>query len=258
MRIHALWCHPRSVSTAFERVMRERGDLDVLHEPFMYHHYLNRAGRLFPGFSPEPGHPRDYAGIRAMIAERAAARPVFFKDMAYYVADDLPGDPGFAAMMSHAFLIRDPAEAIVSYHRRDPDFTREELGHAAQWALFQALRAAGQAPLVIHADDLRADPRATLRRYWRFAGLDDAPQAFEWDDRVPEGWEAVKAWHGEVLQSGAIRAAAPRGDTAARLAALGPRFAAYDAHHRPAFRALAAIAAAQKADEPPAPRHHQK
>ena len=34
--IIALWSHPRSMSTAFERIMRSRGDLDCLHEPFMY------------------------------------------------------------------------------------------------------------------------------------------------------------------------------------------------------------------------------
>jgi hypothetical protein len=32
----ALWSHPRSMSTAIERVMRERGDLDCAHEPFLY------------------------------------------------------------------------------------------------------------------------------------------------------------------------------------------------------------------------------
>ncbi|MCO5125978.1 MAG: hypothetical protein M9957_01250 [Rhodobacteraceae bacterium] len=34
--IIAMWSHPRSMSTAIERIMRERGDLDCLHEPFMY------------------------------------------------------------------------------------------------------------------------------------------------------------------------------------------------------------------------------
>ena len=43
--IIALWSHPRSMSTAFERIMRARGDLDCLHEPFMYDYYINRAPR---------------------------------------------------------------------------------------------------------------------------------------------------------------------------------------------------------------------
>ncbi|MGH3730856.1 MAG: hypothetical protein ACRDTU_19185, partial [Micromonosporaceae bacterium] len=32
----ALWAVPRSRSTAFLRIMIERGDLDVVHEPFSY------------------------------------------------------------------------------------------------------------------------------------------------------------------------------------------------------------------------------
>ena len=33
-KIVALWAVPRSTSTAFEWMMRQRGDLDCLHEPF--------------------------------------------------------------------------------------------------------------------------------------------------------------------------------------------------------------------------------
>ena len=33
-KIVALWAIPRSTSTAFEWMMRQRGDLDCLHEPF--------------------------------------------------------------------------------------------------------------------------------------------------------------------------------------------------------------------------------
>ncbi len=39
-RIIALWCHPRSLSTAFERMVIERGDLEVIHEPFLYLYYV--------------------------------------------------------------------------------------------------------------------------------------------------------------------------------------------------------------------------
>ena len=33
-KIVALWAVPRSTSTAFEWMMRQRGDIDCLHEPF--------------------------------------------------------------------------------------------------------------------------------------------------------------------------------------------------------------------------------
>ncbi len=244
MKIHALWCHPRSVSTAFERIMRERGDLTVLHEPFMYHHYLTTNDRLFPGFTPEPGHPATYEDIRAMIRAKAATGPVFFKDMAYYVAEALPDDPEFAHQMSHAFLLREPAEAALSYAKRDPEFTRLELGHEAQYRLYSALVEMGHNPVVITADQLRRDPQATLRRYWAHAGLRYLEHAFTWDNRVPDGWQSVQSWHADVLRSGAIKAPEVS-DWQAQLEALGAPYTDHAAHHLPYYARMRDIAETQ-------------
>lgn len=244
MTIHALWCHPRSVSTAFERIMRERGDLTALHEPFMYHHYLTTKDRLFPGFTPEPGHPVTYEDIRAMIRRSAQRSPVFFKDMAYYIADTLPHDAEFAGEMTHAFLVRDPNEAALSYAKRDPDFTRLELGHEAQARLYNALTALGHDPLVITADQLRSDPHRTVRRYWAHGGLTFLDHAFTWDDAVPDGWGPVESWHTEVLQSGAIKAPETV-DTHAQLAQLGDPYLSIAAHHVPFYERMRDIAERQ-------------
>ena len=225
--------------------MRGRGDLTVLHEPFMYHHYLTQTERLFPDFAPEPGHPRRYEEIRAMILARAAERPVFFKDMAYYVVNALPRDRDFATAMTHAFLVRDPAEAILSYHKRDPGFTSTELGIEAQHRLYQALLGLGQSPLVITADQLRQAPQETLRRYWTRIGLPFVEAAFQWDDSVPEGWQSVVGWHGDVLKHGAIKPPEAGPDSRAEVAALGPPFTDYDRHHRPFYEALREIARQQ-------------
>ena len=242
MTIHALWCHPRSVSTAFERVMRERGDLDVLHEPFLYEFYLNQSTGLFPDFEPDADHPRTYDDIRRMILARSEVQTLFIKEMAFYALIHLRQDPAFLARMTHCFLIRDPVESILSYYHRDPDFSLFEVGIEAQHQLYQTLRTAGISPLVITSDDLRADPQATLRRYWSHVGLADAPHAFEWDNKVPKGWEAVKGWHRDTLNSGAIKKAASTRDYRAELAALGAPFTTYDSHHRPFYDALKEIA----------------
>jgi len=236
-KIIAMWSHPRSMSTALERVMRERGDLTVLHEPFMYDYYLRPGNRTFEHFEPEPGDPTDYAGIRDMILDHSRKRPVFFKDMAYYVQDALPDDPEFMAAMSHAILIRDPAESILSYQRKDPGFTCEEVGHEALWRLYEGLRAAGSIPVVIRSAALRTDPVGQMARYWQAVGLEDRPEALSWDNEVPEGWKSVEAWHSEVLSSSGIKPAEDR-DYRTELAALGAPFTEYDAHHRPFYDLL--------------------
>ena len=48
-----LWAHPRSMSTAIERIMRERGDLECLHEPFLHYYYLHRSSKPLPHFDSE-------------------------------------------------------------------------------------------------------------------------------------------------------------------------------------------------------------
>jgi len=225
--------------------MRERGDLSVLHEPFMYDYYVNSSRRHFADFVPEPGHPTDYADIRALIRAKAEDGPVFFKDMAYYVLDTLTTDPDFMGQMSHAILVRDPAESILSYHKKDSGFLCEEVGIEAQWQLFQALRAAGQDPVVIRSADLRADPAGQMARYWQAVGLPDCPAALTWDTEVPEGWKSVAAWHAEVLSSTGIKPPEDR-DYPADLAALGAPFTDYDAHHRPFHDLLCDVAEAQR------------
>ena len=215
--------------------MRERGDLQVLHEPFMYLYYIDGDRDKFTGFAPEADHPTSYEGIRDMIREKASAGPVFFKDMGYYVFNTLGQDSEFASEMSHAFLIRDPAESVISYAKRQSDFTCEEVGIEAQWQLYEALVGMGLTPTILMAHAIRRDPAAEMARYWTDAGLPDAPHALSWDASVPEGWRAVETWHQEVLQTTAILPPDKGRDVAAELAALGPPYADFVAHHRPFY-----------------------
>jgi len=238
MTIHALWCHPRSASTAFERVMRERGDLDVLHEPFMYDFYLNRAPRMFADFEPDPSHPSSYAEIRKMLLERSERGSVFLKDMAYYIVDLLPSDAELMGVIHHAFLIRDPAESILSYHKRDPNFSIEEVGIEAQWRLYMAIKSAGFDAQIIQSANLRTSPEETMSAYWSASGLSQNPSALRWDATVPDGWETVQAWHKNTIESGTIRPPESGRDYQAELKALGAPFTEYDARHRPFYEAL--------------------
>jgi len=82
--IIGLWTYPRTVSTAFERVMIERRDLEVFHEPFSYLFYVEeQKGTCIPEQMDEH-HPRTYPEIRDMLLSAAEEKPVFFKDMSLY------------------------------------------------------------------------------------------------------------------------------------------------------------------------------
>ncbi|WP_171180013.1 hypothetical protein [Ruegeria sp. HKCCD8929] len=247
--IYALWSHPRSMSTAIERIMRERGDLDCAHEPFMYDYYVHRRVREMPHFEVAPGHPRSYGEIRDMLLDRAAVQPVFIKDMSYYVMPHILEDAVFLARLRNMFLIRRPRAAIVSYHKLDPEVTDEEIGITAQAAQFRALEARGARAVVIRAEDVRADPRGMIGALWRAVGLAPADHAFDWQNEVPQDWQQVEGWHGRVLQSAGIAPPDPQAETreAERFDALcarAPHVRSLLDRHEPHYRHLSAHALA--------------
>ena len=60
----ALWTHPRSVSTAFERYFLERRDFQVFHEEFAAVYQGNSSRAKLPHADLPPSGPGDYVGVR--------------------------------------------------------------------------------------------------------------------------------------------------------------------------------------------------
>lgn len=242
--IIALWSHPRSMSTAFERIMRARGDLDCLHEPFMYDYYINRSTKKMPHFDALDEHPKSYDAIRAMILEKAENGPVFFKDMSYYVVPHIFADQAFMDRVTHSFLIRDPKASLVSYAKLDPDLLLEEVGLAAQWLQARHLMAqTAKPPIVVESEKVQADPQGQMRTYWQAVGLADKPAALDWNEPAPTDWQQVQAWHQDVMSSKTIRpiSAEQVAETQKafdKLVASAPRFAQFYAHHLPFYGKL--------------------
>lgn len=247
--IIVLWCHPRSMSTVIERVMRERGDCTCFHEPFLHHYYIDRAVRDLPHFDVDPETPTSYAEIRDRLLAAAEQGAVFVKDMSYYVVPTLFDDAEFAARVTHSFLIRDPVASILSHHKLDPGVTREEIGLEAQWRhVSWLIETTGETPVVVEAESVQRDAQAIIGAYWRRVGLPPVADAFEWSsDDIPDDWRQVAGWHETVSESGAIReysaedAAAHRAEFEAAAAA-APQLWDYLAHHQPFYEKLRALA----------------
>lgn len=245
--IIALWAHPRSMSTAMERIMRERGDLDCAHEPFMYDYYVHRNVSSFPHFDVQDDQPTAYADIRDMLLERAEQQPVFFKDMSFYVMPHILEDESFAPHLTNCFLIRSPYASIPSYYKLDADLTLEEIGLEAQWRHYSALKEAGQAPVVIQAEAVRQDARAVLADMWNRIGLPFVERAFDWQNETPEDWQQVEGWHGNASRSKGIRPLTTEEIRAQEqkfddLAREVPKLREYLEHHLPFYERLRAEA----------------
>ena len=235
------------MSTALERVMRERGDFDCLHEPFLHYYYLERSGKTLPHFDSESEHPVGYADTRDMILARAEAAAVFAKDMSYYVIPELLEDAAFCRRVRHCFLIRNPMRSILSYYKLDPKVSCSEIGIEAHWRHFDGLRRMGiDDCVVIEAEAVQADTGRAMRNFWSELGLDFREQALYWKQQeTPRDWQYVEGWHASVRESGGIRRDADAAEAQAQaefetLCEQAPRLSDYLAHHLPYYRKLRA------------------
>ncbi len=198
MTVRVLWATPRTVSTAFERMMIERGDHLVLDEPWSRAYYFGpqRRSARYPLTFPES----TYAAVEEGVLASAAEGDVFVKDMAYHAAPGI-GDDALAEM-SHTFLIRDPAAALASLRRHWPDFTDDEAGYTAQLELFRRVQSVtGTAPAVIDSDALRSDPHRILGAWCDRVGLPRRPDALTWTAGMQPQWQLWRDWYANAAAS---------------------------------------------------------
>ncbi|MEM1160816.1 MAG: sulfotransferase family protein [Pseudomonadota bacterium] len=197
-KIIALWAVPRSTSTAFEWMMRQRGDMECLHEPFGEAWYQGEDP-MWPRATADslrtPG--LTLQSVRATLEAMAAAGPVFSKDFPHYV--EHMWDDGLYDLFTHSFLIRDPAKTITSMYDKWPDFDEREVGFPEQRALFDRLcDRLGTAPPVIDSDDLLEDPVRIVRLWCEAVGLPFVEHALSWD---PGPRDEVSWWDGGVFHA---------------------------------------------------------
>lgn len=204
-KIIALWAHPRSISTAFERVMMERGDMKILHEPFSYLYYVENQDASIEQQYVDTNHPTDYEGICRHITQAAKNRSVFYKDMCAHCYEPLVTDTAFLERVTHTFLIRDPAKAIASYYAMNPDVTLEEIGIAQLFKVFETVKQMGHPVTVVDADDLQNNPDGIVQTYCRKLGIRFIPESLTWDAGHKKQWDTWKDWHKDAASSTGIQ-----------------------------------------------------
>jgi len=203
----ALWAHSRSASTAFLRMMIERGDVAVLHEPFLA--LTHGAAVTVPAADGDSVVARSGPELVGRLAELGRERPVFLKEVLDYHYDYVFGHPGELAWMTHVFLVRDPRLAIGSHFAMKPSVTCPEIGYEWLWELFQLLRSAsGRPPLVIRSEDLLRDPATEVKAFCEVVGLPFLPNALSWTPGDRSEWQRHRHWHLDTIRSSGFTAGA--------------------------------------------------
>lgn len=191
--IVALWAVPRSTSTAFEWMMRQRGDITCLHEPFGEAWYQGEAP-LWPRVREDslrvPGLTLE--SVWDTMQNLAKKGPVFSKDFPHYI--DHMWDDEMLSHFTHSFLIRNPAMTITSMYDKWPDFHEKEVGFAEQRELFERLMdKTGSPPPVIDSDDLLQNPAGIVETWCEAVGLPFIESALSWE---PGARDEVSWWDG--------------------------------------------------------------
>ncbi|MGB9378198.1 MAG: hypothetical protein WCB04_11865 [Mycobacteriales bacterium] len=171
-----MWSGPRNISTAMMRAWGSRPHCHVVDEP-LYAYYLSRTGSDHPGRDDViASQSTDWRDVITGLTRGPvpAGTTVFFqKHMAQHLLPEI--DRGSLAGLRHAFLIRDPAEVLVSYAKVRGEPTIADLGLTQQVELYD--RFGG--PVVDSRDVLRR-PEATLRALCGALGVDFDPAMLSW------------------------------------------------------------------------------
>lgn len=192
-KILALWAVPRSASTAFERMMRERGDFSVHDEPFGLSFYYSEERyntTRYPDI--EPNSQYNFSSILEKLKQEKEKQAVFLKDMSYQV---MPvANEEFLSHFENTFLIRHPRKMLPSLFKNWPDFTLEETGFAELDKIFERVKEmTGKVPILIDSDDLVQKPKATVKAYCQAVGIPFIEEALEWK---PEPQPEINQWEG--------------------------------------------------------------
>ena len=191
--IVALWAVPRSTSTAFEWMMRQRGDVTCLHEPFGEAWYQGEEP-LWPRLSADSVRTKGLTleSVWDDICALAEKGPVFSKDFPLYI-DHMWTDE-MLSHFTHSFLIRNPAMTITSMYDKWPDFHEKEVGFAEQRQLFEMIMdKTGSPPPVIDSDDLLENPAMIVEKWCQAVGLPFMESALSWE---PGARDEVSWWDG--------------------------------------------------------------
>jgi Sulfotransferase domain len=207
----AMWSGPRNISTAMMRAWGNRPDTVVVDEPF-YAYYLQATGDDHPGKAEviAAGEIDWRKVIAQMTGEVPDARSIFYqKQMTHHLLPEI--DRSWLRGLTNCFLIRDPAEVICSYVKKNHTPTVRDLGFVQQAEIFDFVRAEiSSAPSVIDARDVLENPRRILERLCQKIGISFTEEMLSWPPglRATDGiW--AKHWYTEVERSTSFRAYAP-------------------------------------------------
>jgi hypothetical protein len=178
----------------------------VVDEPF-YASYLVSTGKKHPMAKEVIAQGEiDWRKVVKSLTKKVPADiseiQIFYqKHMTHHLLPEMDRD--WLDRLTNCFLIRDPAEVIASYVRKNDDPELADLGFVQQAEIFgEVQKRTGKVPPVIDAKDVLQNPERVLRLLCEAVGVEFDPAMLQWPPgpRETDGvW--AKHWYGEVERS---------------------------------------------------------
>jgi hypothetical protein len=202
----AMWSGPRNISTAMMYSFGNRRDCVAWDEPF-YAFSLVHHGNDHP--MRDDIISSNDSNWDSLVAKCTgpASKPVFYqKHMTHHM---LPGyDRRWINGLANAFLIRSPERVLASYAKKWSDVDLRAIGFVEQAEIFDMVAdAKGEAPPVIDAEDVLANPRKTLTALCTRLGIPFDEAMLSWP-AGPKSFDGVWAphWYEAVWKSAGFAA----------------------------------------------------
>ncbi len=213
-KIQILLTNPRSVSTAFDRSMRERGDHKIYYEPWsaeICNHSFEELSKLT---AEEVSKIRNYEKIKNLIFQDAKKKPIFIKEQIGAIKKEILEDNLLLSNPNVIFtiLIRDPARSIESGFLMMADQVAPEMAifFTEKMYCYDALvsfsekhfNVRGKWPLIIEAEELCSKSAIILQQFCEHAGINYMEEALHWKPiAIPiDSWKNTKI-HDQVMKS---------------------------------------------------------
>ena len=207
-----MWSGPRNISTAMMRAWGNRADTVVVDEP-LYAFYLKATGKEHPVAEEVIANGEtDWRKVVASLTSKdvfgagesghKGLSHIFYqKQMTHHLLPEMGRE--WLGRLTNCFLIRDPAEVIASYIKKNDEPTLADVGFVQQAEIFDWVCERSEAvPPVIDARDVLQDPERMLRLLCAAVGVEFDPTMLSWPPGLRETdgvW--AKHWYGEVEQS---------------------------------------------------------
>jgi hypothetical protein len=193
--LHFVWCVPRSRSTAFEKMMANSKQFNVVGEPFIdfYKQGLLSADDFLKAQT-------NFNDTFASLLHSSLGQTVFVKDMAYHATEFISDSHIISA--KHTFLIRNPQLSIPSLYKMRNNFQANEVGFEGQYKLFKrVLELTKTKPFVMDAEILIKSPQNTVKGFFDFMGHPMPDDILDWQPGSRKDWEGRESWHIDAINS---------------------------------------------------------